>query len=95
MVSCTRPLPALRNFTCAAVCADYVPPPAFNRTAVLLHNSLGWGVVHTVRLVVNRTDLVVTADGGGAVLPSQVNALPAAAVEALPSAAGIPGTSTD
>ena len=85
LVGCSRNDPALYNFTCDAVCDGKGPAPlpaTFNRSAVLLHNTLGWAVNHTVRLVVNTTDAIVL-DGSGNVVPSQVNPLSASAVEAL------------
>jgi hypothetical protein len=85
------------EFTCNEVCRGDAPPPPspahdascfglhpapaeFKTTAVVLHNTLGWNVTHTARVVVNRTDLVVT-DASGALVPSQINPLPAYAPE--------------
>ena len=85
LVGCTRNDPALFNFTCEAVCNGKGPAPlpaTFNKSAVLLHNTLGWAVNYTVRLVVNTTDAVVL-DSNGEPVPSQVNPLSASAVEAL------------
>ena len=56
------------------------PISEFNTTAVLLHNTLGWEVTHTARIVVNRSDLVVRAPNG-TLLPSQLNPLPPYAPE--------------
>jgi hypothetical protein len=78
------------SFTCDDVCLVAntahcfglpTPPESFNTSAVVLHNTLGWDVVHTARVVVNRSDLVVL-DEDGALVPSQLNPLPAFAPEA-------------
>ena len=71
-------------FTCDDVCHELtpntnrcfgIPPPAsFNTTAVVLHNTLGWDVSRTIRLVSNRSDLIVL-DGNGTLVPSQLNPL--------------------
>ena len=52
--------------------------------AVVLHNSLGWEVSQTVRLVVNRSDLVVLS-AHGVLLPSQLNPLSSYEPQTLPA----------
>eukprot|EP01043_Picozoa_sp_COSAG02_P009949 COSAG02_NODE_343_length_24147_cov_30.662051_12_plen_1041_part_00 len=82
MVGCTG---HSKPFTCDDVCHELapntnkcfgIPPPeAFNTTAVVLHNTLGWNVTRTVRFVANRSDLIVL-DDTGTLVPSQINPLP-------------------
>jgi hypothetical protein len=60
-------------------------PASFNTSAVVLHNTLGWTITHTARLVVNRSDLVVLA-ANGSLVPSQLNPLPPFAPEATRAA---------
>ena len=50
----------------------------------MLHNSLGWEVSQTVRLVVNRSDLVVLS-ANGSLLPSQLNPLSSYEPQTLPA----------
>lgn len=90
MVGCTHE----KAFTCNDICHNPVgkcfgiPPPAgFNTTAVVLHNTLGWEVTRTVRLVLNRSDVIVL-DSTGSLIPSQLNPLPSFDPQA--SAAPIP-----
>jgi hypothetical protein len=81
MVGCTG---HSSSFTCNDVCHMLTPnankcfgipsPAAFNTTAVVLHNTLGWNVTRTIRLVSNRSDLIVL-DERGTLVPSQLNPL--------------------
>jgi hypothetical protein len=79
---CGRTNASQHSFTCTQLCQGVPAPASYNTTAVVIHNTLGWNVSRTIRLVVPSNELVVRDGATGLLVPSQINPLPSFAPEA-------------